>query len=964
MATVLTLMLAVIAVISFTASAQEVAYVFGDSGERPLESGNLSEYNGTDVVTSSIASAAYGGGTASRISTTSVDDIEREINLKINMRSRAVMDKASSLVLDYPGDGTIGQICSIYEYMVGNWSYKRDPRGIEIFQYSNQSLEYGNGKYSGQGDCDDFSILQASLVESIGCTSRIVLAYGLNGGHAYAEVYLGKAGGPESDTGRMIAWLKKKYRVNEINYHTDLKTGDVWLNLDWWKEPGGANHPGGPLYRAAKQVPIWIREDVAWDALKPMNEPPIAQLSVSPLPPVVGENTTFNASESRDIGGRVEAYLWDFGDGNKTEKISEPVSNHVYLKGGSYTVNLTVWDNDGVANSSIQNMMINNPPQANFTIEPQNPKVGDQIKFDASDSWDAEDGRNLAYNWVINNNSATFTQACPPRQVYDEAGMYWINLTVSDTNGAVGHKNYLLKINQPPIARIVVDNSSLSLGNMINFSAGLSEDPDGEIIGYTWDFGDNNTTHGNKTAFHRYHDGGEKTVKLFVMDNDGAMNSSSETISINIPPKAMFTINLHEPDIGEPISFNASSSFDEDGNISKYSWDFGEGRIEPEVYTSAFITHAYYRPQEYNVTLFVEDDRGAVGSFSKPVAVGMVNIKPSIINLTSDRLSPLEAGTEITWTAVASDQENDQLQFQFSLDGDIMKDWSDDPSWSWTPSKEQAGDHIIEARIRDGKHAGLDSSDDRRSLNFTVNHTASDSSIPGNSSGFVETGSSDTEPTSGKADSGLVEGTSNPITNNTTSIANMPTSRLDGYKRVTVDTSDSVETQKNPSHSFTGSTHDVTYSGSAVSISNPITNNTTETTSVLALSRSVSAFWLERGDELFASGKCDEAIEAYNKSYILDSKDARPLFGKGKAFFAEGKYEEALLWLTDAIELSPQYKLLNSVYADMWIYRGNALKKLGRDLEAEMAFDKAEDLDPSRHPDLEAVVESCARTAT
>jgi hypothetical protein len=386
MTSALPLIIAVIAFISFTAFAQEVAYAYGDSGGRTLGWANLSEYNGSDVVTSTISSAAYDGGAASQRAAIIADDLKREINLKLNVRNPAVIDKGCSLVLDYPGDGTIGQICSIYEYTVGNWSYKRDPRGIEVFQYSNQSLEYGNGKYSGQGDCDDFSILLASLIESIGCTSRIVLAYGLNGGHAYAEVYLGKAGGPESDVGRMLSWLEKKYKVKEINTHPDLKTGDVWLNLDWWRETGGAKHPGGPFFRAAEQVPIWIREDIPWVPLKPMNELPIAQFSISPLPPVVGENTSFDATKSRDIGGRVESYMWDFGDGSKTENMSEPTISHVYLKGGPCVVVLTVWDDEDAASISSQKIMINNPPQANFTIEPQRPKVGDQVKFDASRS--------------------------------------------------------------------------------------------------------------------------------------------------------------------------------------------------------------------------------------------------------------------------------------------------------------------------------------------------------------------------------------------------------------------------------------------------------------------------------------------------------------------------------------------------------------------------------------------------
>jgi len=109
--------------------------------------------------------------------------------------------------------------------------------------------------------------------------------------------------------------------------------------------------------------------------------------------------------------------------------------------------------------------------------------------------------------------------------------------------------------------------------------------------------------------------------------------------------------------------------------------------------------------------------------------------------------------------------------------------------------------------------------------------------------------------------------------------------------------------------------------------------------------------------------KCDEALQAYSKGYALDNSCAEALFGKGRVLLAEGKYDDALFFLTSALELNPQYQLSNSEYADMWIYRANALKKLGRDDEADAAFDKAEGLDPSRHPELEDVVESCASDA-
>lgn len=550
----LLLALAFFLMVSSSACAQEVAYTYSESGGRPLESGNITAYNGSDMVTSSIAGAGSSLGGAGM----TVEEMKREINLKLNVGNPRVRDEGMGLILDYPGDGTINQISSIYEHMVGNWSYARDTRGKEVLQYSNQSLDYGKERFSGQGDCDDFAILLASLIESVGGTSRIVLAYGPNSGHAYTEVYLGKAGGPESDVQRMLSWLRKKYGVEVINTHTDLKTGDVWLNLDWWKDPNTgrdrAMYPGGPFFSATSQVPIPTREKIPPQPLKPVNEPPDVLFTISPEMPDVGWEISFNASKSRDIGGKIETYEWDFGDGNKSDKMSQPILSHIYSKGGAYIVILTLEDDEGATNSSSRDIVVNNPPQANFTITPPNPKVGDQAKFDASESYDSEDGRSLQYYWEINNGSAIFYAVSPPKLTFEEPGMYWINLTVTDKNGAERHKNVLLKINQPPIPRINFDNASLNLGMTIDFSAAASEDIDGKIAKYAWDFGDNSEIDHNITALHIYNDGGEKIVRLTVEDNDGAKSNISQAIFINRLPIAQATLKNSDYGMGTPMT--------------------------------------------------------------------------------------------------------------------------------------------------------------------------------------------------------------------------------------------------------------------------------------------------------------------------------------------------------------------------------------------------------------------------
>jgi hypothetical protein len=73
----------VIIILLFPASCKEVAYSYGASGAYPLNSGNVTEYNGSDIVTSAVASANPDvRPTTARART--VEEIKKEINLKLN----------------------------------------------------------------------------------------------------------------------------------------------------------------------------------------------------------------------------------------------------------------------------------------------------------------------------------------------------------------------------------------------------------------------------------------------------------------------------------------------------------------------------------------------------------------------------------------------------------------------------------------------------------------------------------------------------------------------------------------------------------------------------------------------------------------------------------------------------------------------------------------------------------------
>lgn len=73
----------------------------------------------------------------------------------------------------------------------------------------------------------------------------------------------------------------------------------------------------------------------------------------------------------------------------------------------------------------------------------------------------------------------------------------------------------------------------------------------------------------------------------------------------NGAPLATFTWFPQFPSYTESIAFDASGSHDDDGEIVKYLWDFGDGNTAQGMN----VKHTYEHDGNFNVTLTVVDNR-------------------------------------------------------------------------------------------------------------------------------------------------------------------------------------------------------------------------------------------------------------------------------------------------------------------------------------------------------------------
>lgn len=125
-----------------------------------------------------------------------------------------VRQLALSLIRDLPGHKNwVGQIKRLHSYVQRRVQYVRDINGVETLQTPLVTMQIK------QGDCDDQSVLLASLLESIGHPTRFVAIkqnfFG-NFVHVYTETRIGPKWYPLETTEKMEPFAKMNYSTRMV----------------------------------------------------------------------------------------------------------------------------------------------------------------------------------------------------------------------------------------------------------------------------------------------------------------------------------------------------------------------------------------------------------------------------------------------------------------------------------------------------------------------------------------------------------------------------------------------------------------------------------------------------------------------------------------------------------------------------------------------------------------------------
>ena len=210
-------------------------------------------------------------------------------------------------------------------------------------------------------------------------------------------------------------------------------------------------------------------------------------------------------------------------------------------------------------------------------------------------------------------------------------------------------------------AVIRMDSKTPTVNKTLRFDGFASSSTEGTIAQYAWEI-DGKWADSGLAASHAFKEPGEHTVKLVVTDSTGLSSRVTETVTVYTnEPVVQFGYAPDRSQANEVVTFDASASFDANGRIVKYNWDFGDGSSGEGVKAR----HPYASAGEYNTTLTVTDSEGTKVSKTRLVTV-ITGIPKKIIFETDMCLDVDDVGALAALHALANNGEVDLLAVCFN----------------------------------------------------------------------------------------------------------------------------------------------------------------------------------------------------------------------------------------------------------------------------------------------------------
>ncbi|HET8668279.1 MAG TPA: PKD domain-containing protein, partial [Terriglobales bacterium] len=359
------------------------------------------------------------------------------------------------------------------------------------------------------------------------------------------------AGGPENTVHHYTVFASTDGQ--NLAKLADVPAGTHSLNLSTFML-SPANYV---LYVKAVGKPSFQNKISPAIVFRPGDQPPSFSLTVSSVGAQTATATINGASDANGIGSTTI----DFGDGTI---VSGPSATHTYARSDSYIVTATVADRLG-ATSVVRKKVTVKSPNAGVTV--LGPATGSTVNSPVLFTATANSGgANITTMRIYVDGKAVYTidqdHILTSLKLYK--GTHNVVVQAWDATGAVFKKALTLNAEPndlPPKAAVTVRALPAVSPLTVLACAATSSDPDGFISGTAMQFSDGVLVN-TRGAVHTFSAPGNYSVNVAVMDQFGAVGSTTLPFSVPLSSQAGVTVSspANGAVVASPVHFVASAT--------------------------------------------------------------------------------------------------------------------------------------------------------------------------------------------------------------------------------------------------------------------------------------------------------------------------------------------------------------------------------------------------------------------
>lgn len=311
----------------------------------------------------------------------------------------------------------------------------------------------------------------------------------------------------------------------------------------------------------------------------------------------------------------ISNWLWDFGDGTTS---TDQNPTHTYLTSGIYTVSLSVLNLNGCSNTVSHDVEVYAAPIANFDfVDPT--CAEDTVQFIDYSTTPA--GTNITeWKYYFGDGDSTIiipTASADVQHQYDSSGTFTVTLQITNSNGCQSSISKNIVILPTPVANF--DYAAACLDEFVQFSDLSTVNGGGDIVSWTWNFGDPattvNNTSGIQNPVHRFSTAGTFTVQLLIENSQGCTDTISHDVLVTPLPAVDF--DIAQACLDTLVEFTVNTTVTTVSEIASYLWEFGDGQTS----NVQNPVHMYDVDGNYTVTLTITDTAGCVNSVSHDLSL-------------------------------------------------------------------------------------------------------------------------------------------------------------------------------------------------------------------------------------------------------------------------------------------------------------------------------------------------------